>query len=85
MLTLEIALIAHAIFALSLREYLAVSLRLDHQPLFGKGARAPPGGTRTRHELESGGNRAYVSLRLRFKSRKQLTESDVRCILSYKL
>jgi len=26
--------------------------RLDHQPLFGKGARAPPpkGGTQTRHE-----------------------------------
>ena len=38
MLTFEIALIAHAIFALSLLEYLAVSLRLDHQPLFGKGA-----------------------------------------------
>ena len=50
MLTFEIALIAHAIFALSLLEYLAVSLRLDHQPLFEKGARAPPGGTRTRHE-----------------------------------
>ena len=31
-----------------------IKARLDHQPLFGKGARAPPpktlGGTQTRHE-----------------------------------
>ena len=40
------------------RAYLHIGLssRLDHQPLFGKGARAPPargsprGGTQTRHE-----------------------------------
>ena len=39
--------------------HIKLSSRLDHQPLFGKGARAPPpngsprGGTQTRHEREA--------------------------------
>ena len=44
---------------------LDIVLRLDHQPLFGKGARAPPplfSGRDADQTRESGGNRAYIVL-----------------------
>ena len=44
----------------------STSRRLDYQPLFGKGVRAPPPNSgRVDQTRESGGNRAYTSRQMK--------------------